>query len=85
LSDSVKSGAAAKEKFLTTTGVGVTGGSAATASGVQQSQSKMQRLQEMSAILEQLLALKNAEHKAFTLCQGTQTALQNALQVSIFV
>jgi len=85
LSDSVKSGAAAKEKFLTTTGVGVAGGSAATASGVQQSQSKMQRLQEMSAILEQLLALKNAEHKAFTLCQGTQTALQNALQVSIFV
>ena len=80
MSDSVKSGAAAKEKFLTTTG-----GSAATASGVQQSQSKMQRLQEMSAILEQLLALKNAEHKAFTLCQGTQTALQNALQVSIFV
>jgi len=85
LSDSVKSGAAAKEKFLTTTGVVGTGGSAATASGVQQSQGKVQRLQEMSAILEQLLALKNAEHKAFTLCQGTQTALQNALQVSIFV
>jgi hypothetical protein len=41
----------------------------------------MQRLRDVSVLLQQLLDTKKAEHAANTHCRGTQSALQNSLQV----
>jgi hypothetical protein len=72
----------AKNKFLE-----VTGCASVAASHRQQSLRKpeMKRLQDMSAILQQLLDLKKTEQEASLRCQGTTKALQMAVQVPTFV
>ena len=83
LGNSIIAGAASKERYLETTGSTDARGSRA---GAQQLlQHKVQRLKEMSSLLEHLLAMKRAEYTAFSQCQGTQMALQNALQVRFCV
>lgn len=79
LGNSIIASATSKERYLETTG----GNNArAHRAGAQQVlQHKVQRLKEMSTLLENMLAMKKAEYTAFSQCQGTQMALQNALQV----
>jgi hypothetical protein len=72
----ISSGAFHTEKFLSAVGPGK-----ATGASGRNSHTKMQRMEQVSKVLEYLLAAKQAERESFTLCQGTQLALQNALQV----
>jgi hypothetical protein len=67
-----------KAKFLLTTG-----SSTAVVNGRQEHSSSMSRkLQQLSTLVKQVLAVKTSDHVAFGLCQSTQLDLQNALQVS---
>jgi hypothetical protein len=78
----ISAGAASTEKFLSAA-TGSAGVGAAMGASGQKAHTKMAGLQAINKVLEQLLAAKKAEQKAFTLCQGTQQSLQNALQVPL--
>ena len=78
----ISAGAASTEKFLSAA-TGAAGPGAAMGASGQKAHTKMSGLQAITSVLEQLLAAKRAEQKAFTLCQGTQQSLQNALQVPV--